>query len=263
MVVDSIAAPAAPLIRRLAAYNLHQGAARAATAQLVADWQPDLLCLQEARDPALLPMLEGAPPRVAIWQPVPGGVWGSGLLLRAAAARPLPLPPDLLGWVAGAEVPAWGGPGAPPVCVFSVHAPPGPERSYARMVMRILDVAAEIAAGKDLVLGGDFNVVVGRRPPGGPIRMTRAEQAILDRMEYDLGLMACWQAAHPGEPLGRTLRWRHRADSLPYHCDGLFVPAGWRPALRDCTILTGGIWETASDHHPVLATFGWGVKRET
>ena len=70
-------------------------------------------------------------------------------------------------------------------------------------------------------------------------------------------LVACWQAAHPGEPLGRTLRWRHRADSLPYHCDGLFVPVGWLPALRDCTILTGGPWDIASDHHPVVATFDW------
>src|SRR5437588_410095 len=78
--------------------------------------------------------------------------------------------------------------------------------------------------GADLVLGGDFNVVVGRRGPGEPVRMSRAEVAILDRLEQDLDLLACWQAAHPGVPLARTLRWRHRADSLPYHCDGLFVP---------------------------------------
>lgn len=254
-VADGLPAPA---IRRLATYNLHLGAARAAAAQLLADWQPDLLCLQEARDPALLPLADPAARPAAIWQPVPGGAWGSGLLLRTPAAVPLRLPPDLAGWVAGAEIPAWGGPGTPPVCAFSVHAPPGSERSYTRMVGRILDVVAEQAAGKEVVLGGDFNVVVGWRQPDEPVRMTRAEQALLERLERELGLVACWQAAHPGQPLGRTLRWRHRADSLPYHCDGLFVPAGWRPALRDCTILTGGPWEVASDHHPVVATFAWG-----
>jgi endonuclease/exonuclease/phosphatase family metal-dependent hydrolase len=247
---------AAPAIRRFATYNLHLGAARAATAQLLADWQPDVLCLQEARDPARLPLPDTAPRPVAVWQPVPGGRWGSGLLLRAAAV-PLPLPADLLGWVAGAAISPWGGPGTPPLCAFSIHAPPGQERSYTRMVGRILDVVAEYAGGAEVVLGGDFNVVVGWRQPGEPVRMTRAEQALLERIERDLGLVACWQAAHPGQPLARTLRWRHRADSLPYHCDGLFVPVGWLPALRDCSILTGDPWDGASDHHPVVATFDW------
>src|SRR5256885_412477 len=124
---------------RLATYNVHLGGARQATAQLLAEWRPDVLCLQEARDPARLPAAGGLE----------------------------------------------------------------------------------------------------------PVRMTRAEAAILDRVEQECGLVACWQAAHPGQPLARTLRWRHRADSLPYHCDGLFVPAGWLPALRDCSILTGDPWDAA------------------
>lgn len=243
-----------PPIRRLATYNLHQGAARGAAAGLLAEWQPDVLCLQETRDPALL-LGSGADVPVVIWEPVPGHSWGSGLIIRGGAV-PIPLPPDLVGWVAAAAIPAGAEPGARPVHVYSIHAPPGQVRSYTRMVERILDVAVEGAGAADLVLGGDFNVVVGRRGGDEPIRMGRAEVAILDRLEHDLSLGACWQAAHPGEPLGRTLRWRHRADSLPYHCDGLFVPLGWLPALRECTILTGGVWEVASDHHPVVATFG-------
>ena len=241
---------------RLATYNLHQGAARAATAQLLTDWQPDLLCLQETRDPARLPLpADSAAPGV-VWQPGPGGVWGSAVLVRGGVIRPLPLPPDLTGWVGGAEIQGWGGPGARPVHAYSIHAPPGQVRSYTRMVERILDVVAAQAAGADLVLGGDFNVVVGWRQPDEPIRMSRAEVQILERLDRDLGLVACWQAAHPGQPLGRTLRWRHRADSLPYHCDGLFVPRAWLPALRECRILDGAPWDVASDHHPVVATFG-------
>ncbi len=244
-----------PAIRRLASYNLHQGAARGAAAGLLADWQPDVFCLQETRDPAILLTAAGEAVPSVIWQPVPGHVWGSGLVVRGAAT-PIPLPPDLVGWVAAAAIPAGDGPGARPVHAYSIHAPPGAVRSYTRMVERILDVAVEGAgAAADLVLGGDFNVVVGRRGGDEAIHMSRAERAILDRLERDLGLGACWQAAHPGEPLGRTLRWRHRADSLPYHCDGLFVPLPWLPALQACTILTGDIWEVASDHHPVVATF--------
>jgi hypothetical protein len=238
----------------LATYNLHQGGARRAAAGLLADARLDLLCLQETRDPTAFSLPDEAAAPAVVWQPVPGKPWGSGLLVRGGTAVPLPLPPDLVGWVAGATVGGWGG--ARPVQVFSIHAPPGPDHSYTRMVGRILDVVVAGAAGADVVLGGDFNVVVGRRKPDEPVRVTRAENALLDRLEAELGLVAAWQAAHPGEPLGRTLRWRHRADSLPYHCDGLFIPTGWLPILHDCTILTGLPWDSASDHHPVVATLG-------
>jgi endonuclease/exonuclease/phosphatase family metal-dependent hydrolase len=249
---DEAACAAEPPVRRLATYNLHQGGARAAAAQLLVDGQVDLLCLQETRDPARLPLPEGVPDPLVIWQPVPGKPWGSAVLIRGGTAAGLPLPPDLAGWVAGVEFSGWGG--ARPVQVFSIHAPPGPDHSYTRMVGRILDVVAAGAAGADVVLAGDFNVVVGRRQPTEPVRVTRAETAILDRLEHEFGLVAAWQAAHPGQPLARTLRWRHRADSLPYHCDGLFLPTAWLPTLRDCTILEGDPWDVASDHHPVVAT---------
>jgi endonuclease/exonuclease/phosphatase family metal-dependent hydrolase len=234
----------------LVTYNVHLGGARAATAHLLAAWQPALLCLQETRDPAALPLPPGT---VAHWQPVPGGTWGSAVLVRGGTATPLPQPPDLAGWVAGGGLHGWPG-GSRPVHAYSIHAPPGLLKSYTRTVGRILDLVAPQAAGADLVLAGDFNVVVGRRGPDEPIRMSRAEAALLDRLEHDLGLLPAWQTAHPGQPLARTLRWRHRADSLPYHCDGLFLPAAWRPALRACAILTGPPWDTASDHHPVVAT---------
>src|SRR6476469_8188721 len=108
----------APALRRLATYNLHQGGARLAAAGLLADPQLDLLCLQETRDPAGFPLPAGAVAPGVIWQPVPGKPWGSGLLIRGGTPVPLPLPPDLLGWVAGATIPYWGG--ARPVQVFSI-----------------------------------------------------------------------------------------------------------------------------------------------
>jgi len=84
-----------PPIQRLATYNLHQGAARGAAAGLLADWQPDVFCLQETRDPALL-LGVGEPVPGVIWEPVPGHSWGSGLVVRGEAAT-IPLPPDLVG----------------------------------------------------------------------------------------------------------------------------------------------------------------------
>src|SRR5436190_810063 len=83
------------------------------------------------------------------------------------------------------------------------------------------------------VLPGDFNVAVGLRRPEHPPALSRGEQALLERLRDELGLIACWQTAHPSERLARTLRWMHRSDSLPYHCDGIFVPAEWASALKE------------------------------
>ena len=77
---------------------------------------------------------------------------------------------------------------------------------------------------------------------------------LLERLREELGLVPCWQTAHPGEPLARTLRWMHRNDSPPYHCDGVFVPGAWTSALQSCTVLEGDEWSALSDHNPVVAT---------
>ena len=109
------------------------------------------------------------------------------------------------------------------------------------------------------MLAGDFNVVVGLREPGQTPSVSRAERALLERLSGELGLVACWQTAHPGEPLARTLRWMHRADSPPYHCDGIFVPAEWAPSLQSCDVLEDEAWCALSDHNPVVATFALGT----
>src|SRR5439155_15045186 len=101
------------------------------------------------------------------------------------------------------------------------------------------------------------NVAVGLRQPGHAPSVSRGERALLRRLREEFALVPCWQTTHPGEPLARTLRWMHRSDSPPYHCDGVFVPAAWARALQGCTVLEGDEWYALSDHNPVVATLAW------
>ena len=118
----------------------------------------------------------------------------------------------------------------------------------------ILDLLAPLAAGADLVLGGDFNVVVGYRQPTERLRVSRGEREILERLEREFHLISCWQAANPGRPLAQTLRWS--ADrTAPYHCDGIFVPRSWLERLGSCRVVKGSRWSQLSDHNPVVASF--------
>jgi endonuclease/exonuclease/phosphatase family metal-dependent hydrolase len=165
--------------------------------------------------------------------------------------------PGFGGWVVGAEVAgaAWAG-GRRPLRVFSIHCPAG-ERGYVATMHVLLDRIARLRAGADLVLGGDFNVVVGDRQPGEPIGVTRGERTVLDRLAGEFGLISCWQAANPGRRLAQTLRWSAEP-TAPYHCDGIFVPSAWGPRLARCRVVTGPRWRRLSDHNPVLAEFSAG-----
>jgi hypothetical protein len=64
----------------------------------------------------------------------------------------------------------------------------------------------------------------------------------------------CWQAANLDPPLHQTLRWTNDR-TIPYHCDGIFVPMAWKDRLESCMVLSGDDWDRLSDHNPVLATF--------
>jgi endonuclease/exonuclease/phosphatase family metal-dependent hydrolase len=138
-----------------------------------------------------------------------------------------------------------------PLRVFSIHCPAG-ERGYVRTMHDLLDRIARRRDGADLVLGGDFNVVVGYRQPGERIPVSRGEREILERLAGEFGLISCWQAANPGQRLAQTLRWC--ADRrAPYHCDGIFVPSAWIGRLASCRVATGARWTALSDHNPVVA----------
>jgi endonuclease/exonuclease/phosphatase family metal-dependent hydrolase len=116
----------------------------------------------------------------------------------------------------------------------------------------ILDRLARFKGDADLVLGGDFNVVVGYRPPTDPLAFRGNRRDLLDRLAGEFGLMTCWQTANPGRPLAQTLRWSANP-ATPYHCDGIFVPRAWLPRLRSCRVVRGSRWTALSDHNPVFA----------
>ena len=256
--------PVAPQATRLVTYNVYNGRNKkrdtAAWAQMLTELVPDLLCVQEAPDP------HGSwgdgfggtlTDPACLWAAVPGMEWGSGLAVQAGHLTPLPIPPDFTGWVVGAQVEgrAWPGIGRAPVWVYSIHAPSRPKRSnYVAEVGRILDFIAAAAPPCPLILTGDFNVVTGLREPEQHPATSGGERKLLKRLGTEFGLVPCWQTAHPGEPLARTLRWLHRSDSPPYHCDGLFMPAAWTGALHSCDVLEDAAWQGRSDHNPVVAT---------
>jgi endonuclease/exonuclease/phosphatase family metal-dependent hydrolase len=213
--------------------------------------------VQESRDPtqswlSSLPV-EGS---AYLWNVVTGGRWGSGLWLREGKLTALEVPKLYTGRVVAAliECIEWPVMGKSPVVALSIHAPTRKGSSYIKECGYILDFAVELAEGRPLVLAGDFNVVVGIREEGQPIGISRGERALLTRISDELGLVPCWQTVHPGEPLARTLRCMGRIDSLPYHCDGIFIPAAWASALASCEVLEGEEWCAVSDHNPVVVS---------
>jgi endonuclease/exonuclease/phosphatase family metal-dependent hydrolase len=228
---------------RLATYNLRAGGSPGAWAAIRA-LEADLCFLQEARDPtARVTDLFAAPPAIA-WSAVAHGRWGSALLSTGSLIEPIRVP-GFEAWVTGGGV---HGP-AGEMLAFSVHIPAGP---YVRQAGRLIDALKPLGGSLPMILAGDWNVAASRRAADDPIPFAAAEARILDRLEAELGLTSAWQAVHPGEPLAQTLRWT-RQPTLPYHCDGIFVPMSWVPALDSAEVLGGDPWPTLSDHNPVVA----------
>jgi len=233
---------------RLATYNFLGGgsAKRSGHWRLIRErLAPDLFFGQECRPPATLNQVHAA-----LWRRAPGRVWGSGLYLSRGSIRRIPLR-GFGGWVIGGELDSSCWVSERPLRAFSIHCPAG-EQGYVKTMGVILDRLAPVARGADLVLGGDYNVAAGVRGPLDRVRMGNAERALLARLADDFGLIPCWQAMHPGVALEQTLRWTGNR-AIPYHCDGLFVPARWRPRLRSCEIVSGPEWDALSDHNPVVA----------
>jgi endonuclease/exonuclease/phosphatase family metal-dependent hydrolase len=244
---------------RIVAYNfLRAGSLKRCGhwSRLIRSLRPDVVLAQECRPPERSPgeRFRYDAHDAFEWRPVSSRAWGSGLFARSALLVPIPIP-DYDGWVVGGEIrnTAWSD---RPWLVFSVHGPVG-RRGYIGTMHHILDRVASLRNGADLVLGGDFNVAVGYRHPRDGIRFLRGERDLLDRLTNELGLVSCWQAAHPNRPLAQTLRWMGNPGA-PYHCDGIFVPRSWLPRLVSCRVVRGPRWSQLSDHNPVLAEFRGG-----
>jgi endonuclease/exonuclease/phosphatase family metal-dependent hydrolase len=237
-------------------WNLrHGGAARVHWARVIEEFAPDLFLVQESRAPGEH-LRDVAPEQLAAraaWRGVPGRAWGSGVYVRRGRVRQLDVE-DFGGWLVGAEVEGAGVPrNGRPLRVFSLHAPAGWKGGYAGAVLAMLDRLMPYRHGADVVLGGDFNLTVSRGPAANrPARA--AEQTIRARLREEFGLVNCWEQANPDAQPAQTLRWCC-APAIPYHCDGIFVPASWRPVLRSCVVARSQEWDRLSDHNPVVATF--------
>jgi len=232
---------------RIVTWNFLAGGSSRRTAhwQLIRDrLAPEILMTQECK-----PDLAGQGWSDQLWARAAGPGWGTGLYVARGRISRIPIP-GFSGWVTGGELDGCRVTRRP-LRAFSVHCPPG-QHGYVSNMGRILDRLAPLSRDADLVVGGDFNVVAGLRGPDEPVRMSGAERLLLRRFSDELGLIPCWQTMNPGAPLAQTLRWTGNR-AMPYHCDGIFVPARWRGRLGSCEVLCGSDWERLSDHNPVVA----------
>jgi len=231
---------------RIITYNFLLGGSAARDAwNSVRRLAPDILLAQECRMPR-------DPRSRGLWAEAAARRWGTGVFLARGRIRPIEVP-GFAGWISGGELDARAWITDRPLRVFSIHCPRG-ERGYVRTMHSILDALAPLAAGADLLLGGDLNVACGMRGPRDSIPISNGERLLLERMARDFDLMACWQAMHPRSPLAQTLRWTGNR-AAPYHCDGIFAPRAWRQRLLRCEVIAGASWNRLSDHNPVLAVF--------
>jgi hypothetical protein len=243
----------APL--RVVAYNFLSGGQPRAGRPLVATPRPlapDVVLAQECRAPhdAHGERFRVVPGDTLLWAPAATRRWGSAMLLRGLAARPLTIP-GFGGWVIGAEVAGRG--------------PAGARSSSSASTARSASAATSGPSTRSWT--GSARGAATRTYPGrrfqrgrGPAPASRddpdvaGEREILARLESEFELVSCWQAANPGRPLAQTLRWSANREA-PYHCDGIFVPSTWASRLVACRVVRGSRWAGLSDHNPVLAEF--------
>jgi len=240
----------------LATYNLLKGGSqRIHWQRMIDDHFVDLLLVQESykQDDHLPSLLYPGFRNQSVWEMVEQNGWGSAVFSRSGTLNPISVP-GFTGWVVGAEIS-----GATrqaglcdPILAFSVHAPSRAE-SYSRQVNKLLDQIKTISDGRDIIIGGDFNLSVSHWS-GSERPSSKQDLAIQARLADEFGLINCWQTANPDQPICQTLRWTGDR-TIPYHCDGLFVPATWRDRLQSCVVLSGDEWDRLSDHNPVVACF--------
>ena len=126
--------------------------------------------------------------------------------------------------------------------------------TYQKVVNEILDMLLDQRDDCEIIIGGDFNLSVSERHETEERVTTKADLKVQARLREEFGLINCWQTANADQPLPQTLRWGSDK-TVPYHCDGLFVPATWSPHLKSCSVICGPKWEDLSDHNPVVAEF--------
>ncbi len=241
---------------KLATYNIHKGGRqRVHWTTLLETHGVNLLLVQESYpvDQHLPPLFYAASSGQAVWEMVEQNGWGSAVMSKDGSVVPISVP-EFSGWVVGAEITgaSWQANTVDPILAFSVHAPSRKE-AYSKQVNKLLDEFRLIAVGREIVIGGDFNLA-GSKSCGGELPVSKQDQAIQARLSEEFGLINCWETANPGQSPSQTLRWSGNR-TIPYHCDGLFVPNSWRERLKSCMVMAGPEWDTLSDHNPVIAEF--------
>jgi endonuclease/exonuclease/phosphatase family metal-dependent hydrolase len=238
---------------KIVAYNLRAGGQRAGRVhwqRLFDAFAADIVLVQETLHPSLyLPSgFYAAHQRRFHWLAAPGRKWGSALYVRSGRLRPLTLPCHA-GYVVAAEVSGsdWSRRTRRPLRLASLHVP----APYKRPMNELLDYFATLPPTHDWILGGDFNLAVGVRHAGEPIPSD--PPWLLRRLRREFNLLSCWQAVHPNRDLAQTLRWSGNP-AMPYHCDGIFIPAAWYRFLEDCQVISDPAWDLLSDHDPVVVS---------
>lgn len=242
---------------KIATYNIRRGGTpRVHWQKIIYDHGVELLLVQESYHPdEHLPPLHFPQARSqSVWEPVPAYGWGSAVFSNTGSLKPVPVP-GFTGWVVGAKISgaSWQAGSTDPLHVFSLHAPTTNNGDYPKQVNLILDEIKRIAGGREMIVGGDFNLTVSNCPDSDrPI--SKADLAIQTRLADEFDLINCWQEANPNQPLPQTLRWSGDR-TIPYHCDGIFVPRSWKDRLQSCVVPAGEEWNVLSDHNPVIASF--------
>ena len=247
---------------KIATYNILKGGSkRVHWAKMIEEHHVDLLLVQESYHPDehLPPMLYPEFVGKSTWEMAEKNGWGSAIFSRMGSLGAISVP-GYTGWVVGASLQDAACPGGyQKVLVFSLHAPSHNE-PYHKQVNKILDEIAKIRTGRSVVIAGDFNLSVSHHADS--TRPTRKQDlAIQERLKIEFGLINCWECANPNQPLAQTLRWTGDR-TIPYHCDGIFVPHAWKERLVACEVLSGDGWNSLSDHNPVVATFDFANDSE-
>ena len=220
---------------KIATYNILKGGShRVHWTKMIEEQGVDLLLVQESypHDEHLPPLLYPALRQQSVWEKLEQNGWGSAIYSSNGLLKQISVP-GFVGWVVGAEICGanWQPTQTDTTLVFSIHAPSRAE-SYSKQVNKLLDEVGRIANGREIIVGGDFNLTVSssvesERP------VSKQDLAIQARLVGEFGLINCWQLANPNQPLPQTLRWT-KDRTVPYHCDGLFVPKSWQDRLESC-----------------------------
>jgi len=239
---------------RQAIYNILKGGSqRVHWVKMIEDHSVDLLLVQESypHDKHLHPLKYSDARSQSVSEMAEKNGWGSAVYSTSGSLKPIGVS-GFAGWVVGAKIKGafWQAGFCNSLLAFSVHAASKGE-AYWKQVNKLLDEIRRVAGRSDTIIGGDFNVAVSNWC-GSDRPVSKQELAIQARLADEFGLLNCWQEANPNQPPHQTLRWTGDR-TIPYHCDGLFVPKAWKDRLVSCAVLAGEEWNRLSDHNPVVA----------